>query len=74
MGEKRCHKVVTLEKKLEIISELKKGKSQRLISTEYNIPKSTVADIWKVREKIERHVLTNDSPSYAKKRCIVKRS
>ena len=47
MQKKRCH----FRKKLEIISELKKGKSQRLVSTEHD--KSTVADIWKGREKIE---------------------
>ena len=51
MGEKRCHKVVTFEKKLDIINELKKGKLHRLFSTEHGISKLIVADIWKQREK-----------------------
>ena len=38
----------------------------------FDIPKSTVADVRKVREKIERHVSASDNPSFAKKRCIVK--
>ena len=36
------------------------------------MPKSTVADVWKAREKIERQVSASDNPSFAKKRCIVK--
>ena len=70
---KRCYRrVVTLEKKLEIISQIKKVKSQRFVSSLFDIPKSTVADVWKAREKIERHVSASDKPSFAKKRCIVK--
>ena len=49
--------MLTLEKKLEIIGELKKGKSVRCVSRLYDVPnKSTVGDIWKDREKIEKHV------------------
>ena len=40
---KRKGKVVTLEKKLNIIGELKKGKSQRLVASDFEIPKSTIA-------------------------------
>ena len=47
VGKKRCRRVVTLEKKLEIISQLKKVKSQRFVSSLFDIPKSTVADVWK---------------------------
>ena len=72
VGKKRCHRVVTLKKKLEIISQLKKVKSQRFVSSLFDIPKSAVADVWKAREKIERHVSASDNPSFAKKRCIVK--
>ena len=72
VGKKHCHRVVTLEKKLEIISQLKKVKSQRFVSSLFDIPKSTVADVWKARDKIERHVSASDNPSFAKKRCIVK--
>ena len=42
---KRKRSVVTLEKKLEIIAEIRKGKSQRVASTQFGIPKSTVADM-----------------------------
>ncbi len=41
-GRKR--KVITLESKIKIIEELKKGKSQRLVSNIFEVPKSTVAD------------------------------
>lgn len=68
----RKRKVITLEKKLAIISELSKGKSQRFVSDSYTVAKSTIADIWKVREKIMLHVAANDNPSFAKKRCIIK--
>lgn len=67
---KRC--VLTLEKKLEVIKELKKGKSQRLVSELFGIPKSTTADIWRLREKIEQHVSASDCPRFAKQRCIVR--
>ena len=65
--------VLTLEKNLEIIGELKKGKSVRCVSRLYDVPnKSTVGDIWKDREKIEKHMTTGYCPSLAKKRCIVR--
>ena len=64
--------VITLDKKLAIISELRQGKSQRLVSALHSVAKSTVADIWKDREKITLHVAASDDPSYAKKRCILR--
>ena len=39
---RRKWSMLTLEKKLEIIGELKKGKSQRCVSGLYDVPKSTV--------------------------------
>ncbi len=69
-GRKR--KVITLESKIKIIEELTKGKSQRLVSNIFEVPKSTVADIWKLREKIQLHVSSSDNPSLAKKRCIIR--
>ena len=53
-GRKRS--VLTLEKKLDLIQEMKKGKSQRYVLELYKVPKSTVGDIWKEREKIENYV------------------
>ena len=61
---RRKRSVLTLEKKLEIIGELKKGKSLRCVSGLYDVPKSTVVshcDIWKDREKIEKHMTASNS-------------
>ena len=69
--EGRKRRVLILEKKLEVIQELKNGKSQRFVATLYSIPKSTVADIWKDWEKIERYVSSSDCSSFAKRQCIV---
>ena len=59
--------MLTLEKKLEIIGELKKGKSLMCVSGLYDVPKSTVVciarpcDIWKDREKIEKRMTASNS-------------
>ena len=50
---KRKRSVITLEKKLAVVDELKKEKSQRCVADLYSLPKSTVADIWKDRDKIQ---------------------
>jgi len=52
----RKRNVINLDIKLSIIEEMKKGESQRLVSELYGVLKSTVADIWKIREKIQYHV------------------
>ena len=69
---KRKRSVLTLERKLEIIAEVKKGKSVRLVAGQFDVPKSTVSDIWKGREKIESFVSASECPSLTKKRCIVR--
>ena len=69
---KRKKEGCTLEKKLNIIGDLKNGKSQRLLASDFEIPKSIIADIWKDREKIESHVSASDNPSLSKMRCIVR--
>ena len=56
----RKRSVLTLEKKLDIIMELRKGKSVRSVSTLFEVPKSTVGDISKDRDKIEKHVTASD--------------
>ena len=71
-SSKRKRNVVTLETKLQIIAELKEGRSQRLVAELYNIPKSTIADIWKIRDKIEQHVSASEYPKFAKQRCIIR--
>ncbi len=50
---KRKHSVLTLKRKLEILAEVKKGKSVRLVAGQFDVPKSTLSDIWKGRGKIE---------------------
>ena len=64
---KRC-----VLKKLEIIVEIHTGKEQMLVSDIFGVPKSTIGDIWKDRDKIEAHMTASDNPSFAKKRCIVR--
>ncbi len=69
---KRKRSVLTLERKQEIISEVKKGKSVRLVSGQFGVPQSTVNAIWKGRERIESYVSASECPSLAKRRCIIK--
>ena len=40
----------------------------------FGVPKSTVADIWKIHNKITKHVSSAENPSVAKQRCIVRSS
>ena len=37
-----------LVKKLEILKQLDKGLSQRVVGEKFTVPKSAIADIWKV--------------------------
>jgi len=64
---KRKRSVLTLERKLEVIGEIQKGKSQRLVASVFDIPKSTVGDIWRERDKIKAHVSASENPLFAKK-------
>ena len=60
---KRRRYVLTLEKKIEIIREIEKGKSQRRVAEIFKLPKSTVGDIWKDREKTSCHVFGAEDPT-----------
>ena len=71
-SKKRKHQAISLELKLNIIAELLKGKSQRLVSDIFQLSKSTINDIWRQREKIEQHITSCDNPTLVKKRCIVR--
>ena len=42
---KRC--VIIIEQKLEIIAELGKGKSQRVVADIFKVAKYTINDIWR---------------------------
>jgi hypothetical protein len=69
-GRKRSP--VTIEQKLKIIGDIRDGKSQRVVSDIHGVPKSTVGDIWKDRDKIEGYVAAVESTSFAKKKRIVR--
>ena len=66
--------VLSLEKKIEIIREIEKGKSQHRVAEIFELPKSTIEDIWKDREKISWDVFGAEDPTVAKRRCIVRES
>ena len=72
MASKQKRNVLSLERKLNIIAQVRKGKLQRAVAKHFDAAKSTVGDIWKNREKIERHVSTSANPTFAKKRCIMR--
>ena len=67
-GRKR--RVITLDQKLNIIDDLRKGKPQQLVSDTFGVPKPTIGDIWKEQEKIENYVSMSDCPSIAKKNAL----
>ena len=71
--EKRKRVSLTLETKLELIRAIRDGCSQRLVSEKFGVPKSTVADIWNCKEKIEEHLSASEYPELAKRRKIIKR-
>ena len=54
---------MSLEKKLDIIAELRQGKSQRAISDRFGVAKSTMGNIWNNKDKIETHVTTSANPT-----------
>ena len=59
--------VLTLEKKIEIIRKIEKGKFQRRVAEIFEWPKSTVGDIW----KDQLTCLMQMTPTVAKLQCIV---
>ena len=72
MASKRKHNVLSLERKIDIIAQVRKGKLQRAVAKLFDVAKSTVGDIWKNREKIERHVSASANSAFVKKRCIMR--
>ena len=55
----------TLETKIEIIHELQKGSSQRVVAGIFGVAKSTVSDIWRDRKKIKDCVSMSESLVFA---------
>ena len=72
MTTTKCVTVLSLERKLDIIAQVRKGKLQRAAAKLFDAAKSKVGDIWKIREKVERHVSASANPVFAKKRCIMR--
>ena len=67
---KQRRSVLTLEKMIEIIREIEKGKSQRRVAEIFELPKSTAGDIWKDREKISCHVFGAEDPTVTKHKIM----
>ena len=72
MASKRKRNVLSLERKLDIIAQVRKGKLQRAVAKLFDPAKSMVGDIWKNRENIEKHVSASANPAFAKRRCIMR--
>lgn len=53
---KRSHKTITLTEKSKILDYLDAGKSTRQIAEQFGIPKSTVFDIKKNKDKIRTFI------------------
>lgn len=53
-GSKRIKTVLTLEKKLEIIKELKKGATATALSGRFGVPRTTINDLKRNADEIEK--------------------
>ena len=51
MASKRKRSVMSLEKKLDIITQIRQGRSQRAVADGFVVAKSTVGDIWKIERR-----------------------
>ena len=72
IASKRKQNIQSLEKKLDIIEEIKRGKSQRAVAEYFQVAKSTVSNTWKSRERTDNHVAASAYPKFAKRCCIVR--
>lgn len=70
--QKRKRSVLTFEKNLKIVRGVEKGTSQRNVAEKSDFDKSTVADIWKDRNKLSACIEASESSTDAKKRCITR--
>ena len=55
-GQKHKRKVVTLEKKIQVIRDMEKGVSRQAAADKLEMTKSTLTEIWKNWQKIEECV------------------
>ena len=73
MASKRKRGVITLEKSSKSLHRYERqGKSQRVVADHFEVPKSTVGNIRKNKENIEKHVTASANPAFTKKCCIVR--
>lgn len=54
VGSRRARNVLTIEKKMEIIKLLKKGATATALSTQFNVPRTTINDLKKNADEIEK--------------------
>lgn len=71
-SNKRKRNVLTMEKKLEILTKLDKGETSTSLARSYNIGKATVADIKKQRNEIMLFTSKMDSSDGLKRRKVIK--
>lgn len=66
---------LTIEKKMEIISRHEKGESQRVLSQEYNVGRTTISDILKRKYKFFKFISMNaDKDENLKRRRTLRRT
>lgn len=58
---KRKRDVLSIEKKLELIKEIKKGATITTLSNQYGIPRTTINDLKKNADKIEEYASRMES-------------
>lgn len=69
---KRKRNVLTVEKKLEILTKLDKGETHASLSLFYGVGKTTITDIKKNRDALQIFASTMDSGDGVKKRKVMK--
>ncbi|XP_050523014.1 jerky protein homolog-like [Daktulosphaira vitifoliae] len=74
MSEKRKKVLLSIQDKLELINDIKKGTSKKQISLKYGIGESTVRDIFKQKDKLMKFASASDNNSSMKKRKTMKTS
>lgn len=55
-NNKRKHKTLTLKEKCDILQSLDEGKTIRQVAEKFHVPKSTICDIKKNKEKIKQFI------------------
>lgn len=69
---KRKREVLTLERKLEIIGELRKGATAVSLSERFKVPRTTINDLKKNADEIEKFASEMESLEIGKRRKTMK--